>query len=335
MSPTAWLVKGDDPSLVAERARGIVKTLLGEEDPTLATVTLDADSSPQAISDALGSPPLFSERRVVLVRQAGALGAEAVQALIQWCKAPSEFALLVLAAGGGAISQKLTSAVKACGEVVDANPPKGAGRHNWFAQEVKAGPVKLDASAVALASEHLGSDVARLSSLLETLAATYGPSAKLGRAELEPFLGSEGDVAPWDLTDAIERGDIAAALGVMKRMLANGRHPLALLAVLQRSFSAALALQGRGELSESEAASLAGIAPFAARKALSLSRRLGKEKVFDAIDILASADLDLRGATGLDPELVMEVAVARLARICSSSRPRRSGSHPARARRAQ
>ena len=34
-----------------------------------------------------------------------------------------------------------------------------------------------------------------------------------------------------------------------------------------------------------------------------------------AIELLAQADLDLRGAKDLDPELVMEVLVARLSKL--------------------
>ena len=59
-----------------------------------------------------------------------------------------------------------------------------------------------------------------------------------------------------------------------------------------------------------------GIKPgFPARKALDQYRRLGGDGVQRAIDLLAAADLDLRGARTGPTTLVMEVLVARLSRL--------------------
>ena len=64
------------------------------------------------------------------------------------------------------------------------------------------------------------------------------------------------------------------------------------------------------------AADVLGIKPgFPARKALQQYRRLGGSGVQRAIDLLAAADLDLRGAKDLPDDIVMEVLVARLSRL--------------------
>ena len=61
-------------------------------------------------------------------------------------------------------------------------------------------------------------DVSRLRSLLELLTAAYGDGATVTEDELAPFLGDAGGVAPWDLTDAIDRGDTAAAIENLHRL---------------------------------------------------------------------------------------------------------------------
>jgi DNA polymerase III delta subunit len=58
-----------------------------------------------------------------------------------------------------------------------------------------------------------------------------------------------------------------------------------------------------------------------AKKALEQSRRLGSARIGQAITLIAAADLDVRGVSGLDPELVVEILVARLAR---QTRPARA-----------
>ena len=88
------------------------------------------------------------------------------------------------------------------------------------------------------------------------------------------------------------------------------------MAILQSHYSRLAALDGLDVRTEAEAAAALGIKPgFPARKAMELSRRLGGTAVRRAIDLLAAADLDLRGRTDLDDRLVMELLVARLSRL--------------------
>ncbi len=145
---------------------------------------------------------------------------------------------------------------------------------------------------------------------------TYGTGAKITAAEIEPFLGDDGGVPPWDLTDAIDRGDRAAALELLQRMIGQGdRHPFQVLSTLHSHFARMLRLDGAEVAGEKEAAELLGLkgSTFPAKKALGQTRRLGHERVVRAIDLLAEADLDLRGGKAWPDHLVLEVLVARLA----------------------
>ena len=179
----------------------------------------------------------------------------------------------------------------------------------------------------ALLATHLGEDVGRLRSILELLTAAYGDGAKIGEDELLPFLGEAGGVAPWDLTDAIDRGDTAAALENVHRLVANGRHPLVILASLHNHYTRILRLEGSGAADEKAAAQMLGItgSTFPARKALSQARRLGHEPAARAITLLADADLALKGAIEWPDGLVLEVLVARLSRLAPRGAPRTSG----------
>src|SRR5207245_2133311 len=73
----------------------------------------------------------------------------------------------------------------------------------------------------------------RLGNLLEILVAAHGAGTRLGPDDVAPFLGEAGGVAPWELTDAIDRGDTGAALEHLHRQLGGGgRHPLVVMASL-------------------------------------------------------------------------------------------------------
>ena len=158
--------------------------------------------------------------------------------------------------------------------------------------------------------------------LLDTLAAAYGRGATVTAADLEPFLGEAGALAPWDLTDAIDAGRTAPALEVLHRMLSAGEsHPLVILALLHKHYRQMLRLDGSGVTSPEQAAEVLGTkSAFPAKKALAQANRLGTARIARAVQLLAAADLDLRGTTGLPGELVVEVLVARLSRLARQRR---------------
>jgi DNA polymerase III subunit delta len=269
-----------------------------------------------AVLDACATPPFLGDRRVVVARGIGRFKVDDLAPLIGWLEDPLPTTALVVVAGGGQVSQKLVNAVKKVGTVIDTVVGTGRARTGWLTQRLHEGPVKLDAAAGRLLGEHLGEDMGRLAGLLDALAAAYGEGAAVGVDELEPFLGQAGAVAPWDLTDAIDRGDTPAALVHLRRMLEAGeRHPLVVMATLHRHYAAMLRLDGAGVADEQHAAAVLGMAPFPAKKALTQARRLGWAGVSRAVKLLADADLALRGVAGWPDGLVMEVLVARLSRL--------------------
>ena len=321
----AYLVKGSDPSLVAQAAHSLVDTLVGGADPSMVVEEFGGPGVDQldvgAVIDACTTLPFLVDRRVVVVREAGQVVAADAKRLVAYLSDPLPTTALVLVAGGGAVNQGLVKAVAASGEVVDTSVGTGKARTRWLSDHVKGGPVRLDGSAQARLADHLGADMGRLAGLLDTLAAAYGRGATVTAADLEPFLGEAGALAPWDLTDAIDAGRMAPGLEVLHRMLWAGEsHPLVVLAWLHKHYRQMLRLDGAGVTSPEQAAQVLGIAPFPAKKALAQSGRLGTAGIARAMQLLAAADLDLRGATGLPGELVVEVLVARL---CNLVRPRR------------
>jgi len=333
--PLVHLVRGDDPALVAQAARALVDRLAGNLDPSLvveehgAGVELDVG----AVVDACTTAPFLVDRRVVVVRDAGRLSAPDGARLAETVEHPLPSVHLVLVSGGGAVPTPLVRVATAAGEVLEVGAGRGRERGRWMAERLRHAPVKLDAAAGRRLEEHLGEDLGRLEGLLESLAAAYGEGAAVNVAALEPFLGEAGAVPPWELTDAIDAGDAADALRALHRLLAAGRAAPVVVATLHGHFSNMLRLDGADVVSADDAAALLGTrSPFVAKKALDRARQLGGERIGQAVTLVADADLDVKGQTALPPELVLEVLVARLARLTRSrSTPR--GGIPTRRRR--
>lgn len=308
-------MKGDDPSLLSQGLSTLLGQLAGGD--SLGIEHLPAEADLAVALEALRTPSLFGDRRVIVVRDVGRFDAAAVDPVLDYLGEPSEESVLVLVAGGGQTNRRLADAVRKRGHVVDTSVPQRAKeKTQWIADQISSGPVRLSPSAARKLTAHLGEDLGRLETLLAGLAAAYGEGATVGEEELEPFLGEAGGVAPWDLTDAIDRGDTAGAVTALHRMLDGGqRHPMAVLSTVSRHVLALVRLDGAGVRSDAEAAALIGTAPFPARKALAQSRKLGSQSIARAVKLVAQADLDLRGASEWPNLLVLEILVARLSRM--------------------
>ena len=321
MSAPAYFIKGDDSILVAQALSSTLEEVLGDDDPSLVLEDLSAaDDAPARAVESAGTPNFLAPRRVIVIREIGRFTASDVAPLIEYLATPMQESTIVLGAGGGTVPAPLVKAVQKHGEVIDAGTPRGKARTSWVLERLHDAPVKVDAAATRLIEGHFGEDIARVEPLITILTAAYGPGAKVGPAQVEPYLGDAGAAAPWDLTDAIDKGDAAAAIEALHRLMNGaGRHSLGIISSLHTHVARMARLDGSGVATEAEAAALLGIAAYPAKKALTQSRRLGTDALLRMLTLVADADVDLRGRSAWPSELVLEVLVARLARAGRSS----------------
>ena len=329
-----YLVKGDDAALVAQAVRALLDEVVGDGDHALVVEEIGGGATDElsvgAVVDACLTPPFLVDRRVVVVREAGRLLTADVPRLVEVVQDPLPSSVLILVGGGGTIPAPLVKAVTAAGRVIDVTTSKAGDRKAWLHEHLRAAPVKLEPQAADLLARHVGEDLGRVEGLLGALSAAYGEGARVTADDLAPYLGEAGNVPRYELTDAIDKGEPGRALTVLRRMLeAGGLVPVQVLATLHGHFSNMLLLDGDDVSTDRDAAAVLGTAPFVAKKALEQSRRLGSTRIAEAINLIAAADLDVRGASGMDAEVVIEVLVARLARQTRPVRAARPAPAPA------
>ncbi len=323
MSPPVIVLRGSDEILMGAARTELLAELVGDGDATLMVAELAGDDyEMRELVDAAQTPPFLTDRRIVVGRGVNRFTKDDHALLVQYLEDPLESTVLVLEwPGSGRVPKAVTEAIERIGgETKSTGPGRKVG--DWASQAMAGAGLKPDRSATQLVVDWLGDDAGKLPGLMAVLASTYGEGQHLTAADIEPFLGDAGGVPPWDLTDAIDRGDIPGSLKALTRMLGAGRHPLQLMATLHTHYQRILRLDGATVRGEKEAAVLLGLkgSTFPAKKALAQSRKLGHRKVAESISLLAKADLDLRGAIDWPDPLVLEVLVARLARLARTAR---------------
>ena len=333
------LVTGDDPVLLAEAVSRIVKETLGDQDRSLALEQLDETNlrepdggwSLAPLVDAAQTEPFLTSRRVVVGRHLARFSrsgqCDDLVRLLESLPATTDLVLVwergVDPTMGGrlpAIPKALAAAVKAAGGAkLDANPPtRKSDAGKWLRDQLKQSSLKFEPAAVAAVEDLVGADRGIVVGLLRTLEGALGEGGTVTADDVAVYGGDAGSVVPWELDDAVDRGDIAAALKILHRLLPS-RHPLQLMAALHGRYQRMLRLDGAGAADEHQAAAMLGMkgSTFPAKKILGQTRKLGSEKIARAIRLLADADLALRGTVDWPDELVLEVLVARLAALSS------------------
>jgi DNA polymerase-3 subunit delta len=332
--PVVQVFSGTDIVLLDNAVRAAAKEALGDQQADFALAELierdyqvDDDYSIAPLVDAAQTPPMLTDRRVVIGHHLARFSTgDTVEPLVGYLSNPLDTTHLILVWSRGptltkrtaGLPKKLTEVLKTLGVTVTKTDVNQKESGAWIDLQLKDLGVSLDNQARRKLGEHLGDDVNRLAGIARALLATHGPGKKLGIDEISPFLGEAGDVPPWDLTDAIASGDIPTSLRTCRRMVHGGeRHPLAVLMSLTNHYERMASLDGAPVGGERDAAAYLGVkgSTYPVKKAMQQARKMGSGNVKRAWGLLADADLDLRGGTAADTEQILEVLIARLARL--------------------
>jgi DNA polymerase-3 subunit delta len=349
-----FVVRGDDPTLRDEALGRLLGDLVGDDDRILVVeeVTVPgraaggesgndepggAEGREQTVAAALNaaqSPPFMTSRRVVVMRDAGNLAAGDAEPLVAYLGDPMETTELVIVGGSaGRLPANLTKALKAAAATEVGPDTERTG--DVLGQHLRDAGVKLRPDAVKLVAAHLGEDAGRVPQLVEVLAAASPSGAPLDVDDVEPYLGEAGSIPGYQLTNAIEAGDVPGALATLRRMLTaperrsqKPMHPLQVMGLLVSYYRRLLRLDDHEIRGPRDAVEALGgrIKEYPARKALEQARALRATGIRQAYDYLAQADLDLKGKRAIPEDAVMEVLVARLAGLSGRARRGRTGS---------
>jgi DNA polymerase-3 subunit delta len=341
---TLHLILGDDPVLIGEAVTAAIDELIGDGDRGLMLEVLgegeykndDGGYDSLRLIDAVRTPPFLTDKRVVVGRQASRFSRkDDYGPLVSMLAEPLDTTDLVLVWEKGvdpkvekmpALPKALKEAVEIAGGVV-VKTAAGRGKEAgvWLRDHLGASSLEFDRQAVTALEELIGDDRGRVVGILRTLEGALGADGSVSADDIATYGGSEkGGTVPWALDDAIDKGDVAAALELLTRLIPYDGSPsdrngaaFRLMATLHKRYSNMLRLDGAGVGSDKDAAALLGMkgSTFPAKKAMQQSRKLGTEKLARAIELLATADMQLRGTVDWPSELVMEVLVARLASL--------------------
>ena len=178
-----------------------------------------ADLDGETLGSLLGTPPMMAERRVVVVRDVGALRKDARAALDRYLKQPASDVLLVLVATAGTKDDR---ALLVGATAIEFAPLSGARIPKWIAHYATTElGCEITEDAAGLLQDAVGTELGELKVELDKLASfsTGAGRQVIDEQAVTQIVGVRRGETLGDLLDAVGRRDAAKAVELIPHVL--------------------------------------------------------------------------------------------------------------------
>ncbi len=314
-----YYLSGEEPHGKAEA----LKALLKAHDPgpfnlhELRGESLDVEE----LLSACMTQPMLGAVRLVIVKRADKLNAEARKRLAAYLKDPTPTTCLVLVADekrperGEALSTLAASK----GAVAIFWPLKEAEALEWARAEARRLGLKLSDEGSKTLVEEIGPDMPALDQEIGKLALlAKGRPGELGREDVLDSIGAPREESVFALGNALQRRDAASALRVARELLESGEEPLSLLAQASWTLSRQLKARRLAEagVTGEEAFRALKVSSWHNREFLALAARRSERSLVAGLQACVEVEARLKSGT---PSPALELR-ALLLELCGDGK---------------
>jgi DNA polymerase-3 subunit delta len=324
--PGLTVLTGADTYHLDAAQRALIEHLAPGDESELALTVLGENKVDVAeLVAAARSMPMFSSRRVVLLRDVAMLEGEPAP-LLDYAGSPPSGSHLLIRAPKLDLRRPLHKALAGAGKVLEFAPPAdptGPAVQREVAALAAERGLELGRPVAALLADLCGGDLQRVTTELDKLEVWIGAreerAVRLEDARQVVFGG--GTLSGWEVADAVLARDLRAGLGAVRRLVGSGDEPIRIVGGL--AWRARTLLQAKAML----AGGVPGDKVVAAARAWRYRERfLAGLKRYSLDELLAfparllEADRCLKSRS-LDPRAVLESLVSDLIRPRSIEEP--------------
>jgi DNA polymerase-3 subunit delta len=320
------LVYGPDRGLVSERATLFVKHLGLDANDPFSSVRLDAsevDAAPGRLSDEAGTIPMFSDRRLIWIKGAGAHKQLSDEVKLLAANPPKD-AIIVIEAGDLKKTAPLRSAVEGAfaAMALPCYADEGRSLDGVIEEVLTQQGMRISQDARHALKAGLGGDRLASRSEIEKLALYCHGQDEITLADVETVTGNVAGLSVDDAVDAVLTGNAAVFDATFTRLVGSGSPPFLVLSGAMRQFSALQLMRAEMDTANKPASAVVASARppvfFARRKLVeSALQRWGAAAISRALERLQAAVLltrqrpDLQVATARQALIALVVEAAR------------------------
>ena len=310
------LIHGSEPAL-SDRALNQALTARKEfERTSLDGTELELGRYSEAIA-----PSLFSEQRVVVVRDLQDVSAEVGEEILESFDQVDPNTHLIFVHRGGVKGKGLVEKIKKQkSEYIACEPLKKQSEKEAFVKEefARFGRKISPTGALALVNA-IGSDTRELAAACSQIAFdTSAAKAVIDEGDIANYYQGRVEATGFDVADAVVAGDVKGTLITLRQALDTGTDPVMIISAVANSVRAIAKVSDVPRNAKSyELAGALGLAPWQIDKARRQLSRWRPGMITIAINELARADYGVKGGEA-DPIYALERAMVLIAKNIAS-----------------
>ena len=219
----AYFIWGEDDYQKDDAVRQLIEAAL---DPAARDFNLDTRRSAELDAETLGvllsTPPMMAEKRVIVLRDVGALKKDARKVLDEYLKRPAPDLLLLMT---GTAGSKADATLSASSTSLQFDPLTGDRIPRWITHRVTSElGLTITEPAIELLQAAVGSDLHQLAGELDKLASYIeGHDQEIGEEAVAAVVGVRRGETQADLLDAVADRNAPLALGLISHVLAQAK----------------------------------------------------------------------------------------------------------------
>ncbi|MCA9673288.1 MAG: DNA polymerase III subunit delta [Myxococcales bacterium] len=261
--------------------------------------------------------PMLGPRRLVQVRDAHAVPADDLKAMLPYINDPSPTTCLLMIADKIDGRAKFFRDLKKLGVLLKFEPLKERQIADWVSAEARRAKIKLGPGAAQRIAETVGSNMGELADALTRLDLYAGTGTKISRDHVDEVLASTRQHSIFELTNAVGRRDARQALQVLHSMIGARESGIRIVSMLARHLRQLWLIKEMSAAGRArdDIAQAAGVHPYFLRDMQTQSERFDAQTLSRTHRALFETDRALKSSPLPDAllldELVMKLVAVR------------------------
>lgn len=311
MAPIYWL-EGEEEYFIEELLSAAGSYLLSPEQRDFnLSVFYGKECSWTDLMNACKRYPMFSERQVIVLREAQAM--RDLEKLESYLEQPMPSTVLVVGYKDKKLDsrKRFSKLVKEKGVVLTTRKLYPNELHAWAEQWLASRKRQMDQKALSLIINHVGDDLSRLSNELGKLLVNVSSKDIIQVAHVEEYVGISREYNPFELQRALAQRQLTKAIEIVQYFESNPKSaPIQLiLPTLYSFFSKCIMIFG---VSGSNLTGELGVPPFAVKDYQAAAQQYGYaglEKILFLLHEFNLRSIGVGDAGTPDGQLLKELVV--------------------------
>ena len=312
-----YFLMGNEPYYIDKLCNQFSKDLLTPEEQEFNQITLyGKEITPEQIISESKQFPFGSEKRLVIVKEAQEV--KNIEKLDTYLDAPQPSTVLVICYKGKSIDKRKTfgkNLAKKC-VVFESNKLYNDKIPGWISSYIKKKGYQINDTAIAVLSEYLGNDLAKITNELEKLTLAIKKEEEITTELIEHHIGISKDYNVFELQNALGEKNILKANQIVNHFSKNTKnhHIVQILSALFSFFQKIMIYHFLKDKSNSAASSALKVNPFFISQYQIGARNYNKRQLFQIFKYLKQYDLKSKGVnnTSTDKEGLLKELIFKI-----------------------